>query len=84
LVTTAGLQIPTRLPLGQQFLYVAGGENLFNLAAIYLKDPSQWWRIAALNGFPGMPPDFIVIPSNVIRFPILLLPEVNLNATPLS
>lgn len=43
---------------------VAGG-NLFALASKYLGDPTQWNRIAALNGLT----DFILIGVNTIKLP---------------
>ena len=37
--------------MNEQLIVVAGG-NLFALSAKYLKDATQWIRIAQLNGLP--------------------------------
>jgi hypothetical protein len=68
--------LPVRSPAGPTSISVVGGENLFYIAAKYLGDATQWWRIAALNAYPCVPPDFIVSGPGQ-----LLLPAVNPNAT---
>jgi len=68
--------LPVRSPAGPTSIAVVGGENLFYIAAKYLGDATQWWRIADLNAFPGVPPDFIVSGPGQ-----LLIPPVNPNAT---
>jgi hypothetical protein len=74
--------LPVRSPAGPTGISVVGGENLFHIAARYLGDATQWWRIAALNSFPGEPPDFIVTTASGAPPPgQLLLPAVNTNAT---
>jgi hypothetical protein len=74
--------LPVRSPAGPTSISVVGGENLFYIAARYLGDATQWWRIAALNSFPGEPPDFIVNTASGAPPPgQLLLPSVNPNAT---
>jgi len=52
--------VPAGTPAGVTTIQVIGGENLMRIAELYLNDATQWWRIAALNGFPGQPPDFIL------------------------
>jgi hypothetical protein len=64
-----------RNPTGPQSIQVVGGENLFRLAELFLGDATQWWRIASLNTYPGIAPDFIVQTAGT-----LLIPPVNPNA----
>jgi hypothetical protein len=54
-----------------QTITIAGG-NLFQLAAIYLNDATQWIRIAELNNLS----DPMLSGLNT-----LLIPDVNPNAT---
>jgi hypothetical protein len=68
--------LPIRSPTGVRSIDVIGGENLFYIAARYLGSADQWWRIANLNAFPGVQPDFIVAGPGK-----LLIPQTNLNAT---
>lgn len=68
-------------PITKVTIPIIGGENLFRVAEIYLNDATQWWRIAALNGFPGEQPEFIVSTSDAQRLNnTLLIPPVNPNA----
>jgi nucleoid-associated protein YgaU len=48
-----------------------GGGNLFQIAAQYLGDATQWNRIAALNGLT----DFIIVGTVTLQ-----LPPYDLNA----
>lgn len=52
------------------------------LAELYLNDATQWWRIAELNSFPGLPPDFIVSSTwAALLNGVLQIPAVNPNVT---
>jgi len=76
-----------------QTIEVAGG-NLYALAAQYLKDASQWIRIAQQNGLTDPVLNVATLPtgSTVFRVSggtvaspigvfVLEIPDVNLNAT---
>lgn len=73
--------LPFRVPTTQVTVQISGGENLFRIAELYLNDATQWWRIAALNGFPGEQPDFIISIADAQRLGgTLQIPPVNPNA----
>lgn len=75
------MALPVRSPLGTITVQIVGGENLFRLAEIYLNDATQWWRIAAVNDFPGEQPDFIVSVADAQRLGnTLQIPAINENA----
>lgn len=74
--------IPPRSPTTQRTVSIIGGENLYRLAELYLGDATQWWRLAAVNDFPGEQPDFIITSSDAERLNNqLLIPVFNPNAT---
>lgn len=73
--------LPIRSPQGTLTIQVVGGENLFRLAELYLNDATQWWRIAAVNNFPGEQPDFILSVADAQRLGnTLQIPAINDNA----
>lgn len=73
--------LPNRSPTGIKTISIVGGENLYRLAELYLNDATQWWRIAALNDFPGEQPDFIIFVADAQRLGgILQIPAINPNA----
>lgn len=70
-----------RPPITQVTVQIAGGENLFRIAELYLNDATQWYRIADLNSFPGEEPDFIISAADAKRLGgVLQIPPVNPNA----
>jgi len=76
------INTPTYLPGARRSIQVVGGENLFRIAELYLGDATQWWRIAALNFYPGEQPDFILNANDANRLNgTLLIPSSNPNAT---
>lgn len=73
--------IPVRSPSARRSVQVVGGENLYRIAELYLNDATQWWRISAINNFPGEQPDFIISVNDAQRIGgILLIPPINPNA----
>lgn len=73
--------LPTRDPTGTRSVQIVGGENLYRLAELYLNDATQWWRLAALNDFPGEQPDFVISSSDAKRLGgTLQIPPINPNA----
>lgn len=73
--------VPQRNPSARRSVQIVGGENLYRIAELYLNDATQWWRIAALNNYPGEQPDFIISANDAQRLGgTLLIPPVNLNA----
>lgn len=75
------IALPPRSPSANRSVQIVGGENLYRIAELYLGDATQWWRLAALNDFPGEQPDFIIGPQDAIRLGgTLLIPPTNPNA----
>jgi len=73
--------LPPRFPTTQRTVQIVGGENLYRLAELYLGDATQWWRLAAVNDFPGEQPDFIISVADAERLGgTLKIPVFNPNA----
>lgn len=61
------MALPSRQAQGPQSITVAS-PNLFDVAAQYLGDATQWIRIWRLN-FPGQAPEFLIAGIVTLQLP---------------